>query len=386
MNHSSRRQFFRPTPPDPAGILSWVHIGDLHIRSAGEQNDLDLQAIVEEINAVFADSISFVFLPGDNADHGDAEGYTVVRQALDRLQPPWCAIVGDHDVEQRSFDNFKAFMAEQTHYAFTVGSVRFLALNAFDVPEPASFALFPEQQRWTEGQLRAATDKGEEKVLLLHCYPSDLKEGAEELIRLIAAYGVMLVDMGHTHYNEISHNGKTIYTATRSTGQIEEGPVGFSVTNLDAGAVSWRFVELGQLPAVIITYPADERLIADDAEPDAPAATSLRVRAKVWAASDLVEVKASLGEATASMRQVPGSRVWEAMLPCGDLSSGLHPLRVVAVSTGGKVGSDEVRALIGSVRPRRRRAERDQDNALEAWPEHGMLGTQLGPNKNGRKW
>ena len=29
---------------------------------------------------------------------------------------------------------------------------------------------------------------------------------------------------------------------------------------------------------------------------------------------------------------------------------------------------------------------RDQNNALEAWHEHGLLGTQLGPNKNGKKW
>jgi hypothetical protein len=26
------------------------------------------------------------------------------------------------------------------------------------------------------------------------------------------------------------------------------------------------------------------------------------------------------------------------------------------------------------------------DNALEARPEHGRLGSQLGPNKNGKKW
>jgi hypothetical protein len=32
----------------------------------------------------------------------------------------------------------------------------------------------------------------------------------------------------------------------------------------------------------------------------------------------------------------------------------------------------------------RKRVERDQDNALDAWPEHGLLGTQ--PNKNGKKW
>jgi hypothetical protein len=29
-------------------------------------------------------------------------------------------------------------------------------------------------------------------------------------------------------------------------------------------------------------------------------------------------------------------------------------------------------------------AGRDQDNALKAWREHGLLRTQ--PNKNGKKW
>ncbi len=150
MNNTSKLQTFCPNPVDTAGVLSWVHIGDLHMRAAGQQNHLDLQTIVEEVNAIFADSTSFVFLPGDNADHGDTQAYTVARQALDRLRVPWCAIVGDHDVEQKSFENFKTFAAEQTHYAFTVGHVLFLALNAFDVPEPSSFAVLPEQLRWPE--------------------------------------------------------------------------------------------------------------------------------------------------------------------------------------------------------------------------------------------
>ncbi len=386
MNNSSALQSFRPNPPDAGGVLSWIHIGDLHMRAAGEQNDLDLQAIVEEINAVFADSVSFVFLPGDNADHGDIQGYTVVRQALDRLRVPWCAIVGDHDVEQKSFDAFRTFMAEQTHYAFTVGAVHFLALNAFDVPEPSSFAVLPQQLWWLEDQLRAATDRRQEKVLLLHCYPSDLKQGGERLSRLISSHGVKLVDMGHTHYNEISHDGITIYTATRSTGQIEEGPVGFSVTSLDNGAVSWRFLELGKLPAVIITSPSDERFIADDAAMDYPTPANLHVRAKVWAENEVRTVEASLGETRAWMQRVPGSNVWQTTIACEHTPSGLHALRVVAEDAQGKTCIDEIRPLVGAEKSERRRAERDQDNALGAWPEHGLLGTQLGPNKNGRKW
>ncbi len=45
MNTSLPLKPFSPNPPDTAGILSWVHIGDLHMRGAGQQNDLDLRAI-----------------------------------------------------------------------------------------------------------------------------------------------------------------------------------------------------------------------------------------------------------------------------------------------------------------------------------------------------
>ncbi len=386
MNNSLSLQSFRPDSPDAAGVISWVHVGDLHMRAAGEQNDLDLQAIVQEVNDAFSGSISFVFLPGDNADHGDLPAYGVVRSSLDKLVVPWCAIVGDHDVEQRSLSGFKTSLVAQTHYAFRVGATRFLALNAFDVPEPSSFAVLPEQLRWVEEELRMAAGTRDATVILLHCYPSDLKQGGEELIHLISDYNVRLVDMGHTHYNEISHNGKTIYTATRSTGQIEEGPVGFSVTNLDGGVVSWRFLELGALPAVIITSPADERLMADDAELNSSGGSDLRVRAKVWPGGEIARVEAAFAGKTVELQRVPTSNVWQATFSAPDVSPGVYPLRVVVTDARGQTAVDEIRMLVGSDRPERRRAARDQDNALEAWQEHGLLGTQLGPNRNGRKW
>ena len=385
MSDSSNLRSFRPNPPDAAGVLSWVHIGDLHMRAAGAKNDLDLQAIVEEINAAFQHSISFVFLPGDNADHGDPEAYAVVRRSLDQLHVPWCAIPGDHDVAQHSLAPFCASLAAQAHYAFTVGDVRFLAMNAFDVPEPTSFAIQPAQLAWAEGQLQAGSAAGQRKVIFLHCYPSDLKQGADALAQLIAEYGVVLVDMGHTHYNEISHDGRTLYTATRSTGQIEEGPVGFSVTNLDGGVISWRFLELARLPAVIITSPSDERLLVDDAEGEDPREKGLRIRAKVWALEEMVQVEGTFGGAGISLQRVDASQVWEGTLHHA-LGPGLHGLRVTATDLRGKAATDEIRVLVGSHRPPRHRVLRDQDNALEAWPEHGLLGTQLGPNKNGKKW
>lgn len=77
-------------------------------------------------------------------------------------------------------------------------------------------------------------------------------------------------------------DGRTLYSATRSTGQIEEGPVGYSVTNLDGNVVSWRFVELGRLPIAVITSPSDERLLTKSCE---ILQETLKIRAKSGARS-----------------------------------------------------------------------------------------------------
>ncbi len=380
MNTLVPKRPFRPHAPDAAGVLSWVHLGDLHMTRASEQNHRDLAEIIDELNRSFAGSVSFAYLPGDVADDGSLSAYTVVRSELDRLNVPWCAIIGDHDVHEQSFANFLQTMSEDTRYAFTVGQVRFIAMNAFDVPHPASFTISKDQLEWVRRELRAATDAGQTKVLLLHCYPSDLRVGGTQLMEILREGNVRLVDMGHTHYNEIANDGRTLYSATRSTGQIEEGPVGYSVTNIDGGVVSWRFVELGKLPVVVITSPSDERLLAASSE---IAHGTLNVRAKFWGQVEAIEATAHLNEESFLMQRVNDSAVWETSITAP--AEGIHPLRVSFKDRSGKVATDEIRIVVGT-RVNRDLMERDQDNALEAWPEHGLLGTQLGPNKYGKKW
>jgi hypothetical protein len=85
------------------------------------------------------------------------------------------------------------------------------------------------------------------------------------------------------------------------------------------------------------------------------------------------------------MHRVQNSQVWEAMVDASALDEGVHSLVVTAKAEIGKAATDEIRVVIGNP-VFQKRANRDQDNALGAWPEHGLLGTQLGPNKNGKKW
>lgn len=186
-----------PVAPPAPDLVTWIHIGDLHMVRPGEQNFLDLQAIVEEINTLFADKgVSFVYLPGDNADNGSDEAYRAVRECLDKLKLPWCAIVGDHDVQEKSFQNFQRFLCSNLYGSFTVGNVGFYRLNCFSESRSDSFTVNSQQLAWLDAELTRG--KHLRHVLLMHCYPSDLKQGGGALTDLIWKHAVQVVDMGST--------------------------------------------------------------------------------------------------------------------------------------------------------------------------------------------
>lgn len=372
---------FQPLPAGPDCTVTWIHLGDLHMTEAGEQNEIDLGRIVDCINQVYAKhGVSFVYLPGDIADDGSTTAYAAVRSHLDRLQLPWCGIVGDHDVHERSFANFRQFIAENLTGAFTVGRYRFLRLNAFSEPRPDAFIVSNDQLCWIEDELKAVQQRNERAVLLLHCYPSDLKQGGDALATLLQRYPVLLVDMGHTHYNELSNDGKVLYSATRSTGQIEEGPVGFSVITLDGDTVSWHFVEPGKPDLIAITAPADRRL--EVSQDGSTSTEGTEVHAKVWSREHVERVTATFAGtsvALTSSYQV----LWTGTLPLHREATG--SITVEATTTSGTQFSSSIEVASGDSAERKFAAV-DQDNAIGAWEERGILGTQLGPNKNGRKW
>ncbi len=370
-------------PFSSSRTVSWIHIGDLHMIRTGEHNEVDLGRIVDEINAVYANGgVDFVFLPGDIADDGSTVAYEAVRRHLDRLVLPWCGIVGDHDVHEESVDNFRRYIAPDLYGRFVIGPYRFLRLNAFSIPKPDSFRLGEEQLQWLKQELEECKSAGDRAVLFLHCYPSDLKQGGEELKAMLRNFPVLLVDMGHTHYNELSNDGRTLYSATRSTGQIEEGPVGYSVTTIDNDAVSWHFVELGSPELVAITRPEDERLMTEAGHPLLPG--EIAVRVKTWTAQPIHSASVQSGNLQALLASEDGV-IWEGQLDLRGVPDGAHELKAVAICKDGVERSTSVRLRTG-VMPEREFAELDQDNAVGEWSERGLLGTQLGPNKNGKKW
>ncbi|GJE61369.1 metallophosphoesterase family protein [Methylobacterium trifolii] len=365
-------------------ILAFAHIGDLHLTVADGDNARDFLAIADQIGE--AEGLDFVFLPGDNADNGTPAQYALVRQGLDRLRLPVHVITGDHDMEGGGLDAFHDGLGvPRLPYAVDVSGIRCLFL---DICGPGSggpdFRLGAEQRAWLEAELRAGEREGLDCALFMHSYPADLKGAgeAEAVGRLVFSSRVRLVEMGHTHYNELANDGRTIYAATRSTGQVEEGPVGYAIVAVDRGVVAWRFKELSRpWPFVMVTAPADRRLAHDDAH---VVEGSVEIRAVVFGPARIAACEFSIdGSPWRAMGRAEGDRRFGARV---DWPAGARRLTVRVTDAEGGTDEDVVEpaAELGA-RPTSKGIGSDAD-AVGAWPEKGLVGTQLGPNRNGRHW
>lgn len=366
-----------------AAVLAWLHIGDLHLTTAQAENRRDLDRIVALANALPPGSLDFAVLPGDNADDGTAEQYALLREAVAGLCLPLHVLPGDHDMKPGSLDAFyRVLGVERLPRAIVAKGHRCLFLDVVSAGTGGpDFRLARAQLGWAERELEAAAAAGERAVVFMHTYPADLREGAERLGALLARPQVLCADMGHTHYNELANDGATIFMATRSTGQTEEGPPGASIAAVDGDTVSWRFKPLDQVwPFVLITRPADWRLVTDA---NKIAGGTFLVRSKVLDDAPVESVEVQVGDgAWAPMAPVPGgAALWEARCAASD-----EPVRVRARDARGRRDEDRVEPVRPGWTPPERAADGSDRDRVGAWPEKGILDTQLGPNRNGRQW
>lgn len=373
-------------------MLSWIHIGDLHASAEDAWQSLDLLSqAVAEINAHLAPGVDFVFLPGDNANHGTLEQFLRIRDRLAPLRVPIHIIPGDHDFEPGSLDNFYAgLQVPRLPYRAEVGGCRCLFLDVVSHGGGGpDFRLGADQAAWLERELAEATRLDRRRAVFMHAFPEDFASDAEEVGGLFARRAVSCVDTGHTHYNEVLNDGSVIYTATRSTGQVEEGPPGYSVHALDGQVTSWRFKALGSgWPFVMITAPADARLVTDSSRAGRSSGRMI-VQVKVFGEAAGAPRLRLDGGPPRDMRRLPGSQDrWEASVE--DLPDGEHTLRVEASGPAGTVDADTIRVLVGATPPGagmpRPGGHGLHSQSIGPWEERALLGTQLGPNKAGRKW
>ena len=369
--------------PSVNEVLIWLHIGDPHLTRETEQNYWDLKRIVDLAKGLPAGSIDFAVLPGDNADDGTPEQFSLVRDAVAPLPVPLHILPGDHDFKPGTLKAFYDRLGtESLPKVISLRGYRCLFLDVVSAGSGGpDFRLGRAQLAWVEGELEQAEAAGQDAVIFMHTYPADLREGADRLGVLLAQPHVICVDMGHTHYNELANDGGTIFMATRSTGQIEEGPPGFSIAAVDGRRVSWRFKPLDAAwPFVLITCPTDRRLATDAIQATGGASVA---RAKVLGDAPITAVDVRVDDgAWSPMAPVPGvTALWQAPVPAGGSC-----VLVRAHDAAGRADEDRVEPGVQEWTAPKRHADGSDGDRVGPWPEKGMLGTQLGPNRNGRKW
>jgi hypothetical protein len=136
----------------------------------------------------------------------------------------------------------------------------------------------------------------------------------------------------------------------------------------------------------MITRPSDRRLHRSRSAPRNVDATRVRV---LVSNDDVVSVTGHLdGMPIPFSRSADETGIWQAVLPAA--ATGYRArLTVTARTADGRSGEDAITlqpAGHAEKHLRHHAALGTDAHAVEPWPEHGVLGSQLGPNKNGRHW
>ncbi|MGH2842419.1 MAG: hypothetical protein ACRDKL_02370 [Solirubrobacteraceae bacterium] len=132
-------------------------------------------------------------------------------------------------------------------------------------------------------------------------------------------------------------------------------------------------------------------MIIDPVAPDQVMRETLTARAKVWTAASVRDVFARVdgGEPIVLAPDPTDPSLWQASEDIRTLSDGCHTLTVEAHDVAGNVGRDTITVRVtrnGHYTPPPRIRDGSDRDSIGAWPEKGIFGTQLGPNRNGRKW
>ena len=326
------------------GIVSWVHIGDLHIQTSDMQNYKDFQTILGEINTDFAGGINFAVLPGDNANEGSDAEYQLIGQAIQAaaLKVPLYAVKGDHD-EKSTTQAFIQNIYPKSYYSQDVNGYHFIFLEAMPNSGDNSLTSGSTEWTWFSTDLKAASAAGKQSVIVMHPYFLNALPDLTDFQTLVQQNHVVMIDSGHTHTNDLANDGQIIYAATRSTGQDSEGSVGVSVSTIDHGIVSWKFAPLGQFPFVQITSPGDAPLITSAAGIAHGVQT---IDAKAFSSSPIASASYQVdGGASVSMTGASAD-LWTAAWDTTALAKGEHKLMVTVKDQSGKTATDAILAQV----------------------------------------
>jgi hypothetical protein len=306
--------------------------GDLHLTEPGLPNHAAAGWAVGEINELIRpDLVQFI---GDNVQDGTADQFALFAGLAARLAVPWYALVGDHDCQgDPTAAAFRRQVGEPTG-SISLRGFRFVRLNT---QEGRPVGLSPGQLAWFRSEADAALAAGERVVVFQHNYPYQIWEdfagpGADGWREVVQTRRVHAILCGHTHYWQVANDGRNALVATRSIGDPEGGPPGYTVAVFGGEdfAVTYRTAE-DRGPLVLVTHPREAILATGPAHvvkgPD-------EVHVRVWSRGPVRGVTGRIDDGPWFGLRPAGGWDWVARLPGDTLAKGVHRLAVRAEADG----------------------------------------------------
>jgi hypothetical protein len=318
--------------------------GDLHLTGPDLDNFWIAHWVMGEVNGLIRpDFVQFI---GDNVQDATEAQFRLFDDLRNRLEVPHFALIGDHDAKgDPSATGFRRHVGAP-YGASTLGGFRFVRL---DTQESRPLGLSKEQAGWFCAEVDGAIARGERVVVFQHNYPYQIWEdfagpGVDEWRAVVQTRRVEAIVCGHTHYWQVANDGRNVAVATRSIGDPEGGPPGYTLLYFrgDDLAVTYRTVDdCG--PVVLVTHPR-ERLLATG--PGHVVRGPDRVVVRAWPAPGVVGARCRVDGGIWYDLEPAGDGHWSGPLACDRLAKGEHTLEVVAVSPDNVEGRQRIGFMV----------------------------------------
>jgi len=321
------RELLFMNQPDAPVII--VVPGDLHLTKYGLDNVQAAFHVVDEVNSLIRpDFVQFI---GDNVQDATEQQFGLFNDLRGRLKCPHFALVGDHDVKgDLTATGFRKHIGEP-YGATSIRGFRFIRLNT---QEFRPVGLSAGQTRWFRNEVDTALGRRERVVIFQHNYPYQIWEnfagpGIDEWREIVQTRRIEAIVCGHTHYGQVANDGRNVILATRSIGDPEGGPPGYTLLYFrgDDFAMTFRSVE-DSGPVLMVTHPR-ERLLASG--PEHVVHVHDRVIVRIWSTQTVTAVRYRIDQGDWAELVPSGDGHWSSSLNSDQLAKGEHILEALAI-------------------------------------------------------
>ncbi|MDX0661233.1 hypothetical protein GOD21_30755 [Sinorhizobium medicae] len=240
-----------------------LHVSDIHLSEKRAYNMKNWEITLRHMDSVKPD---FVVIGGDMIidDPDDQDDQYFARQQMSRINFPWHAVPGNHDVGDSLPDPYKNQPVTEERlkrykdlygddkWTFDIGAWRYIGLNSQLFA--SGLAQEAGQNEWLDSTLRSSA--GKHIALFVHkplCIDSPTEnissrfniepQSRSRLLEMLAPYDIRLIASGHTHrFRTLSAGGVPMVwapTTAQMNTRMAEPRAGLPDQN--AGVVFYRF-------------------------------------------------------------------------------------------------------------------------------------------------